>query len=109
MSIPTKPLSRYRRANRCQFSLRQVLLLFVLVALLFSYVGSYYRLSRRGMREAAEFQIKGFLYAPANDVFASHDLSTHHRLAVFFAPANSIDRGLFGADGPTKGIMFELR
>ena len=91
---------------RPQFSLRLMLVLCVVLGLLFAYAGSYYRLSRRGMRQAEEFGLAGFFYIPFHEAAATHDLTRHHYLAIFFAPANWIDHELFGAPGPTRGITW---
>jgi hypothetical protein len=89
-----------------QFNLRLMLALCVVLGLLFAYAGSYYRISRRGMREAEEFEIAGFLYIPFNQAAATHDLTPHYRLAIFFLPANWVDQFVFGAPGPTGGILW---
>ena len=100
----------YSEAKRrwYQFTLRGLLLAVVLASLLASYVGCYYRLSRRGMREAAECEMDGFLYLPVDEVVATEDLTRHHRRAVFFAPANWVDRCLFGGPVPATDILFHL-
>jgi len=94
--------------RRFQFSLRTMLLVVLLLSILFSYVGSYYRLSRRGMREAAQYNSEWFLYVPAEEVFATEDLTQHHLRAWFFAPVNWIDRHLFGGPWPVGDISFRL-
>lgn len=93
---------------RFQFSLRLMLLLCVGFGLLFLYAGSYYGISRRGMREAAKLELEGFLYMPYEDAAATHDLTRHHCLAIIFAPANWVDRVLFGGSGPIDGIRWGL-
>lgn len=83
------------------------LLAIVAVLTLFAaYVGSYHHLSRRGMREAKAYGMKGFLYEPAEEVFAKQDLSRHHALAWLYAPLNCVDQEVFGADGPVRGITW---
>jgi hypothetical protein len=82
-----------------------MMVLVAVAALASSYVGSYYRLSRQGMREAAEFGIPGFLYVPFREAAATEDLSRHHALAVVYAPLNWLDRRIFGAPGPTVCII----
>ena len=91
-----------------QFSLRTLMLGVVLASLLASYVGSYYRLSRRGLAEAREVDAEGFFYVPMDDVFASQDLSEHYRRAWFFAPVNWIDRHLFGGPAPAVEPTWKL-
>ncbi len=49
------------RLPRVRFTIRRMMLIVALTAVVLSYVGSYYRLSRRGMREAAQHGIGGFL------------------------------------------------
>ena len=94
--------------GRWQFSLRAMLYATVLASLLASYVGSYYRLSRRGMAEAAEYDMVSFLYVPAAEVFTSKDLSRHYLLCRLYAPLNWVDRVVFGGDYPVGGITFDL-
>ena len=92
-----------------QFRVRTLLLAVVLASALASYVGCYYRLSRRGMEEVAQHPgIDAFLYVPTDEVFAAQDLTQHHRRALFFAPANWIDRHVFGGPSPVRGILFSL-
>lgn len=81
----------------------------LIFSVLASYVGSYYRLSRRGMAEAAAvLEAEGFFYVPLDELFASRDLTRHSWLTTLYAPLNWIDRKLFGGDGPAGGIMFHL-
>lgn len=93
---------------RFQFRLRTLLFAVVIFALASAYLGSYYRLSRRGLREAREYGLAGFLYVPFEDAAVAEDLSLHYRLAVFYSPANWIDRQFFGSPGPTLGITWGL-
>ena len=81
--------------------------IFLLIAAIV-YVGSYSWLSRRGMREAPEYGLAGFLYLPAAEVMKSESLSLHHCLSFFFAPLNWADRLITGADGPVDCIMWRL-
>jgi hypothetical protein len=78
----------------------------VVLGLLFAYVGTYYRLSRRGMHEAEEYGSDFFLYTPTDEVFATKDLTWHHRLAIFFGPANWVDQTVFGGPEPITWIDF---
>ena len=66
-----------------------------LALVLVAYFGSYAWLSRRGMREVEQFDTDGFFYVPLHDILATEDLTQHHRLAAFYAPANLIDQRLF--------------
>ena len=93
--------------RHCSLNLRLLLVAGILVAACL-YVGSYCRLSREGMREAKEFELEGFLYVPFDEAAATEDLTKHHQLASFYAPLNWIDRTIFGADGPTKGILWRI-
>jgi hypothetical protein len=70
-----------------------------------AYVGSYYHLSRRGMREARAYNMKGFLYVTVLEAVVHQDLSRHQARAQFYAPLNWADQVLFGADGPGGGGM----
>src|SRR5262245_33369548 len=91
-----------------RFTIRRMLLIVALTAVVMSYVGSYYRLSRRGMREAPQDGIPGFLYIPVDEAAEHHDLSRHYALMTFYAPMNWLDRILVGAPGPTICIMWRL-
>jgi hypothetical protein len=69
------------------------------------YVGSYYHLSRRGVREAKAYGMKGFLYVPVAEAVAEQDLSRHHARAGCYAPLNWLDQALLGSEGPGGGGM----
>ncbi|HEY1784706.1 MAG TPA: hypothetical protein VGG30_04125, partial [Pirellulales bacterium] len=84
------------------------LAMLTVLMLLAGYVGSYAWLSRRGALETRDSGIDGFLYVPTAEIMATQDLRKHHRLAVFYAPANAVDCALFGMCGPVRGIMFGL-
>ena len=60
------------------------------------------------MREAKIYGMKGFLYAPAEEVFAEKDLSRHYALARLYAPLNWVDQTLLGSEGPVRGITWGL-
>jgi hypothetical protein len=90
---------------RVRFTVRRMMVAVAVFELAFCYVGSYYRLSRQGMREAAEYGMPGFLYVPFQEASAVEDLSRHHALAAVYAPLNWLDRCIFGAPGPTTCIM----
>ena len=93
---------------RIQFRLRTVLIAWIALALLLTYVGSYYRLSRRGLAEARKYGIKGIVYVDFLEAAKARDLRRHHLIAAFYAPANLIDRTFFGGDGPVDGILWGL-
>jgi hypothetical protein len=95
------------RVSRSRGRLR-LLVACALALLLALYVGSYYRLSRRGMREAKDYNMKGFLYVPAKEVFQTRDLTRHYARVQLFAPLNWTDRVLFGAPGPARCILWGL-
>jgi hypothetical protein len=80
----------------------------VVLVMSVAYVGSYYHISRRGMREAKPLKMKGFLYIPVEEVTAEESMSRHYTLARFYAPANALDQVLTGAEGPVRGILFCL-
>ena len=75
----------------------------LIVAIL--YVGSYYSLSRRGMREAPVYGICGFLYVSFDEANRARDLSRHYWLSILFAPINWLDHLISGADGPTMCLL----
>lgn len=91
-----------------RFGLRTLLVFLACISIAMAYLGTYYQLRQRGIAEAAEYEMDGFLYAPIEDVFASEDLSVHYKRMRIFAPANWIDRNFFGGPGPIRGIMFHI-
>jgi hypothetical protein len=93
------------RMNPSRFTIRQIMLTVAVTAVLTAYFVSYYRLSRRGMREAAEFGIPGFLYVPAGDAAENKGLLMHSTFMVLYAPLNWLDHKLFGSPGPIICFM----
>lgn len=93
---------------RLRFQLRTLLLLITALALLASYVGSYYRLSRRGMAEARRYGLAGFLYVPVADSDQSNGVRRHGLLTIAFAPLNIVDQQLFGGKRPVSGMIVGL-
>ena len=90
-------MTEKRKRRWYQFSLRTLLLSAVVVSLLSSYIGCYYRLSRRGMEEARQAEIEGFFYVPIDEVIAAGGVTPKHcLLLLLFSPANAIDHLLFG-------------
>jgi hypothetical protein len=84
-----------------RFRLRTVAVIFVLFSLLFAYAGSYYRLSRRGMREAKIHDIDGFCYLPLEQAMYSKDIATQSAYILFYFPANFVDVRFFGGKSAT--------
>jgi len=72
------------------------------------YVGSYYRLSRRGLREASGCGLSGFLYVPYVEAEATEDLSKHRSIGRFYAPINQLDRLFYRDHYPVECIMWRL-
>jgi len=95
-------------ARRFQFSLRTLFGVLTLAAVIMAYVGSYYHLSRRGLREAKAQGMEGFLCVPVAEAFATKDLSKHYFRARIYAPLNWVDQEVFGGEGPIGGILWEL-
>jgi hypothetical protein len=93
---------------RFQYRLRSLIVSVAGLSLALAYVGSYYRLSRRGMREASVYGLAGFLYVPFEDAAASEDLTRHYWLATFYSPVNWIDHHLLGGGSPTQCIIWRL-
>lgn len=91
-----------------RFRLRSMMVAILIVAMVLAYVASYVQLSRRGMREANEYGLDGFLYVPCAEASASEDLTRHWWLALFYSPANWADRQFFGGQGPVESIMWRL-
>jgi hypothetical protein len=99
-----------KRRRPFQLSLRSSFVAFVALGLLFVYGGTYYRLRTRGLHEAQQVGLKGFLYVPFpfEEAKQAQSMNHHYRLMIFFAPANFIDRNLFGGPYPTSGILWGL-
>jgi hypothetical protein len=95
-----------RPDHQMRLKWRKPALLVTAGVLLALYGGSYYHLSRRGLREAKPYGMHGFLYVPIEEVLQSKDLSRHYRLETFYAPANWVDQILFNGDGPVRDIMW---
>ena len=45
----------------------------------------------------------GFFYIPSGENLSDEDIRKHHRRAWFLAPANWVDRTLFGGPSPYRG------
>ena len=52
---------------------------------------------------------EGMIYDSFENLDRTHDLSTHHSHARFFAPLNAVDCMFFGGESPVRGIMFDLQ
>ena len=103
-SHPPSPETPQRR----RLTVRRLMVAIVLCSLLFAYLASYERLKRRGMREAQDYGIVGFLYVPMADAAESESLTRHWFWAYFFAPVNWLDQWFFGAPTPWVDIMDRL-
>jgi hypothetical protein len=94
---------------RFRYRLRTLVVIVAALSMAFAHVGSYYRLSRRGLREASLIGLPGFLYVSFAEVAASKgDLTRHHRLTLFFSPLNWIDHQLFGTETPTRHVHWRI-
>ena len=94
---------------RFQYRLRTLIVVIASLSLAMAYVGSYYRLSRRGMREARIISLPGFLYVSFDEVVASKgDLARHHWLTTLYSPVNWVDHHLFGSDSPTRNVHWRI-
>jgi hypothetical protein len=93
--------------RRPRLRLRTAFVAIAVLSLAMAYVGSYDRLKRRGLRQAADYGYDGFLYVPIEEASAAQDLSRHYAWATFYEPLNLIDRVVFG--GPTHWVSFMWR
>ena len=95
-----------------RFRLRTVLLLVAFVALLSAYVGSYYRISRRGIDEAGPDNY--WMYVSQSDVRTDLDndrwefLDRHYFYRRVYAPACWVDQTVFGTPQPVRGGTWKL-
>ena len=86
----------------------QIVVLAFSIALVL-YVGSYYYLSRKGMREAAAMHMEGcFFYTRLDEIPDKKNLAVHFFCVPLFAPINWIDRTFFGGPSPPMCVMFDL-
>ena len=108
MSIPSDPVGSTATAGRSSRWARALIVYALLASLLALYVGSYYHLSRRGMREAKQYNMPGFFYESVEDVAAKPDLARHDARRRLYAPLNWIDQKLFDAMGPCGGMTLGL-
>lgn len=76
--------------------------------ILLIYSACDYRLSRRGLEEAPRVGLDGFLYVRFAEAAAAEDLTAHRWLALFFAPANRVDRLFNRGHYPVDCIMWRL-
>jgi hypothetical protein len=60
------------------------------------------------MEEAKVYRMRGFLYVPADELFATRDLSQHYFRVGLYAPLNWLDQTLFGGDEPVRCILWGL-
>ena len=77
-----------------------------IVAFLFADVGSYYRLSRRSLKELAPHGLDGILYVSIEEIRRDDKaLSQHYRLMWLYTPVNCIDRLFFHKNDPVACWM----
>jgi hypothetical protein len=89
-----------------QFRLRTMFIAIAVLSVGMCYAGAYYRLSRRGLKEVAPYGLRGFFYVPADEVMASRDFTAQLWCCAFFAPANWVDRHLFGGPQPITSFSY---
>jgi hypothetical protein len=83
------------------FTLRRTMIWGALAGLVFSYVGSYYHLSRRGMDDASRYGAPQFLYAPYHgDPVLNEEIECHYARMKWYAPLNWLDRTLLNGPSP---------
>jgi hypothetical protein len=91
-----------------RFRFQKVFVAMTLLAIVVAYAGAYYRVSRRGIEEAATYDLIGFFYIPVEEAIASADWSAHFRRCDFFAPANLIDQYIFAGPAPISHFTTRL-
>ena len=94
--------------RRFQMSLRRLIAVVAVASLLCAYGASYHRLSRRGLAEARDYGIGGFLYVPVGETAGLTDLRRHYVLAAFFEPVCWLDRRIFGTPTPWVSFCMQL-
>lgn len=96
---------------RVRFTVRSAMIGVALCALVTAYIGSYYRLRQRGLREAPTYGIPGFLYVPVDELFggptgwSKQAYARNRRLALVYVPLNAIDRAIFGCPPPLINVL----
>lgn len=91
-----------------RFTVRRLILGVSLLTFSLSYVGSYYHLSRRGIREAAEYGTNQFLYVPMKEFVAKETPSKQQIFTTLYFPLNWLDQKLFGAPEPIRCFIWRL-
>lgn len=98
------------KKQRGQFRLRTLFILMAIVAMSCPYVGSYWRLSRRGMAESARAgNLDFWWYVSLNEV--EHELindsfdflERHYSCRAIYLPLSSLDGSVFSNPPPWGG------
>ncbi|QEH39185.1 hypothetical protein OJF2_77970 [Aquisphaera giovannonii] len=82
--------------HRFHFRIRTALVAVAVLAVAMAYVGSYDRLKRRGLRQAADYGYPGLPYVDLPGPVDGWDFGRHCAWAIFYEPLNLVDRRLFG-------------
>jgi hypothetical protein len=90
-----------------RFGLRSLLAGVTICALLFAYVGAYWRLAERGRAVQREGELAGFFYVEI-EPGKGYDVFWHRTFALLFFPANQLDHQLLGGSLPCQGGTFGL-
>src|SRR5579883_1141903 len=99
---------RTARPPKARRTIRRAMIHIALLSLVFSYVGSYYRLSRRSMREDANYGFDAIVYVPFEEIDSKEGISRHYALMWIYHPLNWIDQRLFKTPGPAGCFMMHL-
>lgn len=78
------------------------------ICLLVTYSVIYVTLRNRGLREWKPYDTDGFLYDSTERVLRTHDMSIHEFRYRLFAPANYVDRNLFGGPHPIACLLMDI-
>jgi len=92
--------------RRFRFGLRSLLVVVTISALLFAYVGAYWRLAERGRAVQREGMLAGFFYVEIEP--GGYDVFWHRTFVLLFFPANQVDHQILGASLPCQGRTFGL-
>ncbi|WP_406694914.1 hypothetical protein V5E97_28115 [Singulisphaera sp. Ch08] len=88
-----------------RFTVRRWMLAVAAWALLFAYVGSYYRLSRKSISEGVDYGLSGIVYVPLREDLSGEHLARHFFLCNVYAPLNWLDQRIFGTPPPMNCFL----
>jgi hypothetical protein len=90
--------------RRVRFGLRSLLVVIALFAVLFAYLGTYWRLAERGRAVQHKYGMTTFFYV-AFEPNQLPDAFSHSVFTILFHPVNQLDRLILSGSPPHQGIV----